>query len=274
MYRGSRLASLLTTFSLAWLAGCGGGSKSNDVKLDCGREDQGCICSAYENGDPPATSLTCSSQAFPGTLCCAEAAWPSGWPSTICKCALRSDGSTPTSCDDEETFLESGLRPVSDCSLSAMPTAPDNTNTGVSSVTGTFSTTSEVSSGGSVTRPLSLIQDGNTVSGEYIPSADPYGTIDAHVEGSDVVGDWIQGGARGPIRFTFSSDGSSFTGTWDYAGGSGRYSWNGTRTSTEPTKLLPNPTNSTGGCQANSDCGSCEWCELSSGTCHTRLTCN
>jgi len=121
---------------------------------------------------------------------------------------------------------------------------------------------------------MSLIQNGTQVSGEYIPSADPYGTIDAHMEGAVLVGNWIQGGARGPVRFTFSSDGATFKGTWDYAGGSGRYSWDGSRTSSQPTSLLPNGTQTSGGCHANSDCGSCKYCELSTGNCRTRLTCN
>jgi hypothetical protein len=167
---------------------------------------------------------------------------------------------------------------VDACTLDAVAsssstTTGTGTSGGVTSVTGTYTTKSEISSGGTAIRPMSLIQDGSKVSGEYIPSADPYGTIDATISGSTLSGVWIQGAARGPIRFTFASDGS-FTGTWDYSGGSGKYSWDGTRTSTQPTKLLPNGTGTTGGCKANSDCGSCKWCELSSGTCRTRLTCN
>jgi len=149
-----------------------------------------------------------------------------------------------------------------------------STSTSASSaITGSFTTTSEKSAGGTVERPMSLIQDGTSVSGEYIPSADPYGTIDGKMDGKTLVGEWIQGGARGPVKLTFSSDGSSFTGTWDYAGGSGTYSWTGKRTSTTPAKLVPSGTGASSGCKANSDCGSCQRCELSTGTCRSRLTC-
>jgi hypothetical protein len=117
---------------------------------------------------------------------------------------------------------------------------------------------------------MSLTQSGTSVTGEYIPSADPYGTISGHMEGASLVGEWIQGGARGPVRFTFTSDGSSFTGTWDYGGGPGTYSWKGTRTSTTPTTLKPS---GGGGCTANSDCGTCQRCELSTGRCVAKVTC-
>ncbi len=142
-------------------------------------------------------------------------------------------------------------------------------------VTGTWTTTFANSNGIEFTRPLSMVQTSSGVSGEYKPSADPYGVLDGTVTGRVLSGRWVQGSAGGPIKFTFSSDGLSFTGYWTYDGETNQRKWTGSRTSATPTNLFPGGTggSSSGGCHANSDCSRCQRCELSTGRCLTRPSC-
>jgi hypothetical protein len=138
-------------------------------------------------------------------------------------------------------------------------------------VTGTFATTYSHPVRGTLTTPLSLTQSGTTVTGSYIPSADAEGHIEATLEGDDVVGSWVQGSARGPIKFSFSADGKGFTGSWDYASSPGGY-WNGTRTSDSATAIGGGSSANKPQCSSDSSCsghcsGSCYACRSGSCTC-------
>ncbi len=172
----------------------------------------------------------------------------------------------PRKCADSETE-------VTTCNYVASSATASPSGSGAGAITGTFTSTSELGAGGTYTAKMSFVQEGTNVNGEYIPSADPYGTIEARMDGQTLIGEWIQATARGPIRLLFSADGSSFEGTWEYSGSPGTYQWTGTRTSTTPTSLKPSGGSSSGGCTGNSQCGTCERCELSTGTCRRRIDC-
>jgi hypothetical protein len=135
-----------------------------------------------------------------------------------------------------------------------------------SSVTGTYATQEASSDGNTYSRAMSLTQDGDHVTGQYQPTHDAAGTLDGTLDGRVLTGTWTQGGASGPIAFTFADDDSSFTGTWDYAGGPGTYEWDGTRTGTAPTTIGgASSSGSTCGasgtsCSSSTDC--CSVCNM------------
>lgn len=232
-----------------------------------------CTCATYRGNEPDAQEVSdcsvTSVMAYGGqALCCLTDDRSSSSSISSCACGL--------SC-------KSGQTQVSDCrAASGKQGGSDTSGSGGGSggggafdVTGTYDTRFEVSAGGERTTKMSFVQTSNKATGEYKPSVDPFGAFDLSFTGTVGTGEWIQGSVRGPLKLTWSADGSSFTGTWDYAGGSGQFFWNGTRTSKTPTNLFPNGTGgtTTSGCKANSDCGTCKRCELSTGKCLSRLTC-
>lgn len=99
--------------------------------------------------------------------------------------------------------------------------APATSVTGVN-VTGSWST-----DWGSMT----LSQSGSTVTGTYTHDA---GRIEGTLSGTTVSGRWSESPSyagpsdAGPITWTVSADGKSFSGTWSYDGGGGG-TWVGTR---------------------------------------------
>lgn len=90
------------------------------MKLSCVAVDQGCICSAFTEGEGEG-DVGCSPANFPGTLCCADQDWPSSPPTTSCHCLTNEDGSTPSSC--EEVSFAGDILPgvVSACDLDHSP---------------------------------------------------------------------------------------------------------------------------------------------------------
>ena len=77
-----------------------------------------------------------------------------------------------------------------------------------------------------------LTQSGNTVTGTYTRSQ---ARIEGTVSGSTLTGSWFEGTATGPIIFTMSGVGKSFTGKWAYAATPTALSgWDGTRDTPVP----------------------------------------
>jgi hypothetical protein len=82
-----------------------------------------------------------------------------------------------------------------------------------------------------------LTQSGTSVSGTYTHDA---GRITGSVSGNVLTGTWTEAPTRagpkdaGPFRFTMSSDLRSWSGTWQYADGSGGGNWTGTRVGPPP----------------------------------------
>ncbi len=76
---------------------------------------------------------------------------------------------------------------------------------------------------------MTLSQSGATVTGTY-QSRSSAGAITGRLYGRVLRGRWIEGDLSGAVRFVFSEDGRSFTGTWGNVGAStsgGR--WEGER---------------------------------------------
>src|SRR5262249_9005545 len=141
-----KLVSLLVVCIAIALAGCASKKADDSVKLSCTRSSvtTGCLCSAFLNGEAD-TAVDCDPSSFPHTICCAEEAWPSGQPSTLCRCESTESGSTPQSCSDSAFKGELPKR-LSACTLDATGSSSSTSSgsgTGgglVSSVTGTYTT--------------------------------------------------------------------------------------------------------------------------------------
>ena len=65
-------------------------------------------------------------------------------------------------------------------------------------------------------------QDGSFVEGAY-----PTGTIEGHISGSTLEGQWFESSGSGSIRFEFSANGDRFQGWWASSGGILENKWDG-----------------------------------------------
>ncbi len=75
-----------------------------------------------------------------------------------------------------------------------------------------------------------LIQEQGSVSGTYSGAQGDRGTLDGRLVGTEFRGQWRGGnGSGGWVRLSFSGDGTSFEGTWGYAGREISGEWIGSR---------------------------------------------
>jgi len=170
-------------------------------------------------------------------------------------------------------LLSLGCGASEEPAVSTWGTTPSGDCAGIS-VTGSYSG-NQLSSNGSTYsgQPVNLTQSGSSVDGWDLGTSGAVETLSGTLQGCVFTGRWSQA-ASGPFAITFSSDGTTFHGQWNYDGGSvsdgSGYSWTGLRTGSTPD---PKPTTSSNGCSGDSDCGSCQRCELSTGNCLARLVC-
>ena len=92
---------LLALFTLGPAAACSSGETTPPTKISCIRnlDGDGCSCEAYNRGPAPTEQIEeCSSDAFPGTTCCAAPGWPGPSSETLeCDCVARPGGDCPSS---------------------------------------------------------------------------------------------------------------------------------------------------------------------------------
>jgi hypothetical protein len=119
--------------------------------------------------------------------------------------------------------------------------------------------------------PMSLIQNGNSVTGTYQNIfLNVTGTIAGLVSGSVLNANWSDSSGSGSLAFTLSADGNSFTGSWKRLTGSGDSggNWNGTRATTTTTSCTfalgsanasVDATANTGSVSVTASASSCAW---------------
>lgn len=90
-------------------------------------------------------------------------------------------------------------------------------------VSGTWMT-EYVYRGSPTTIAMELVQSGSTVSGSSGKTK-----LVGEMSGRELVANWKEGRATGPLRFEFSEDGRRFDGTWSTDGSPDRGAWNGKR---------------------------------------------
>lgn len=83
---------------------------------------------------------------------------------------------------------------------------------------------------GSESCELTLRQQGTSVTGGYVTTGAPPGSVSGTFQGNVLTGRWQDQGSSGGFRLVFAADGRSFVGTW----GSGNSyedggDWNGRR---------------------------------------------
>lgn len=83
---------------------------------------------------------------------------------------------------------------------------------------------------GSESCDLTLRHSGNSVTGGYVTTGAPPGTVSGTINGNVLTGRWSDSSSSGGFRLVFGADGRSFVGTW---GSGGSYDdggdWNGRR---------------------------------------------
>lgn len=102
---------------------------------------------------------------------------------------------------------------------------PDGTDLSALDLNGLWHT-----SWGSESCDLTLRQNGSAVTGSYVTTGAPPGTVSGVLQGTILTGSWSDSSSTGGFRMVFAPDGRNFVGTW----GSGASfddggDWNGRR---------------------------------------------